>query len=179
MTTTRADRIRDALGRKTFPGDCPTVSVVSHARLADGSPEIARHVFPPLTIEDDDAVNDRWQSLASWTTWEQAARALLAEHDALAARLDADRGRDNGGCGDPLPTLRAILTRTHEPTFPGDPPSLWEWLAQLDDGALRAFRAGMWDSNQLDKEAAAFWEIDRRTQGVTLDDARAMLARKG
>jgi hypothetical protein len=88
----------------------------------------------------------------------------------LTEMLDSDRGRDNGGYGEQRPTLRSILTRASSV-----PTSHWAWLAELTDGALRAHRAGCWDANELDHEEAACWELRRREQGLTAEQARALL----
>jgi hypothetical protein len=90
----------------------------------------------------------------------------------LETWLDRDRGRDNGGYGDPRPPLRAILFAP----YPYDRTCHWDWLRGRTDGRLRAHRTGVWDSNQLDYLDAAEWELERRRQIVSDDQVRAWAA---
>jgi hypothetical protein len=79
--TTAAERIREALERssKLRPGDRATVSIPTTARLADGSPEVARQVFPPMTIEDDDLVRAKLSTMPAWSSYEDAAKDVARE----------------------------------------------------------------------------------------------------
>lgn len=113
-----------------------------------------------------------------WFCTVQCAGHLgLAVQRDLEAWLDADRGRDNGGYGDPRPSLRAILFSRYVACGPEE--CHWDWLRERTDASLRSHRTGMWDSNQIDYLVAAEWELERRKQNVSDDQVRAWAAQKG
>lgn len=79
MTNASRERIRAALERRDRIGNSFPTTPTS-ARSADGrTPVVARVVFPPMTLEDDDAVRATWEKLPTWSTYEEAMRALLEE----------------------------------------------------------------------------------------------------
>lgn len=83
--------------------------------------------------------------------------------DELRAQLDADRGQDAWNDGPKL-TLRQLFCFAG--AWASDGPA-WLWWRTRSYNDLRGIRAGAWDANLLDREAAARWEIARRDAGVS------------
>jgi hypothetical protein len=87
----------------------------------------------------------------------------------LALWLDEERGQD-AWSGGPAWTLRKILS------FEGC--RRLDWLTALDDVGLAIHRLGAWDANQIDNLCSADWERERRSQGLSVEQARALVLGK-